>query len=90
MEPISKQQAFCEGGTGFEAVNLIHTVPARFHKGLFVLGVTMETHDEQCATCSGYGYIWQQDPAGREDAEPLQAQCESCYGTGSQTKGADE
>ena len=40
----------------------------------------------ECEVCSGFGYTWQQDPAGREDSEPLQAQCESCYGTGSRAK----
>ena len=34
---------------------------------------------QQCDVCHGAGYTWQQDPAGREDAEPIQQQCEACF-----------
>lgn len=38
-----------------------------------------QTKEEQCDVCHGAGYTWQQDPAGREDSEPLQQQCEACF-----------
>ena len=80
----SNLKAFCEGGSGRWPSTIYPFQPARSSQRAFCFfRETMETQiqakAQQCDVCHGAGYTWQQDSAGREDAEPIQQQCEACF-----------